>query len=467
MTAPNKVQSEKFNKLSAKDKGLVLFQQGAKFHQQDKLDEALKAYTQAVAFHPTLADAYNNMAVALRKQQKFEAALACYQRSVAIRENHGGTYSNMGNVLNDLDLIEEALEAHNKATELEPENLLYRYNLALVQRDAGLFDEALKSFDDVLAKDPNYRDLRWDRALTLLMDGRFKEGFEEYDARWKLSKSPPRSFPQDRWEGGPLNSHTLFIHREQGFGDAIQFLRLIPSIKKRYGGTIILECQPELMRLFDGFEGIDQLHSFGQPLPDFDLWVPLMSLGHILGVEEKTIPMDIPFLTAPVSDRFHVRPAVDSGLNIGIVWAGSPTHQNDRRRSTKIEKFLNLARHKNTTFFSLQKGERVSDLTQTGASCLIIDAGSTLRDFADTACVIDQLDLIITIDTSVAHLAGAMGKEVWLLLPFTPDWRWMLKREDSPWYPQMKIIRQPKPGDWDSVFKKVDQMLGKRLAPQD
>ncbi|WP_135074733.1 tetratricopeptide repeat-containing glycosyltransferase family protein [Terasakiella sp. SH-1] len=454
---------KQFDTLSPDKKSQVLFQQAVQMHQANKLEEALEFYAQAVAFNPNYADAYNNMAVALRKLKRFEAALACYQKSLAIRPAHAGTYSNMGNVLNDLDRIEDSLKAHHKAVELESDNLLYRYNSALVCRDAGRYDEAIALFTHILDQDPSYKDCRWDRALTYLLAGDLKTGFREYDARWELDKSPPRTFAQPRWTGDSLKGRTLFIHREQGFGDAIQFLRLIPALKERFGGTVILECQPELTRLFSTFDGIDQLIAFGQRPPAFDVWIPLMSLAHMLEIDEEAIPTSLPYIQPPKDGRFHVRPAPAGGLNIGIVWAGSPTHQNDRRRSVELERFLPLAGYKDITLFSLQKGDRTEDLKNSGGNCLIIDAGKEIKDFADTASLISQLDLIITIDTSVAHLAGAIGKEVWLMLPFTPDWRWMGKREDSPWYSQMRLFRQPVPGDWDQAFKNMYHALDVKL----
>ncbi|MDV7340504.1 tetratricopeptide repeat-containing glycosyltransferase family protein [Terasakiella sp. A23] len=460
MTKP---AQKEFKDLSAKEKGQHLFAKATHLHKQNQFGEALKFYAQSVAFYPAQPDAYNNMAVALRKLQRFDAALACYHKSLTLRDDHAGTYSNMGNVLNDLDRIDQAIEAHEKAVALKPDDLLYLYNKALVLRDAGRCDEAIRDFETILEKDPNYKDCRWDMALTYLMKGDLKTGFANYDARWNLDKSPPRDFQQPRWEGENIQGKTLFIHREQGFGDAIQFVRLLPELKKRTDATIILECQPELVKLFKDLDGVDQLVMFGSTPPAFDYWVPLLSLGHLLDVVEDNIPGTIPYLTPPTESRFRLRPAPKGGLNIGICWGGSPTHQNDRRRSVNIERFMPLSGYKDVTVFSLQKGDRAQELLQSGGSCLFIDAGRDVQDFADSAAIINQLDLVITIDTSVAHLAGGLGKPVWLLLPFTPDWRWMLHREDTPWYPDMRIFRQDSPGDWDSAFDKLYSALNDKL----
>lgn len=453
-----------FDSLSPPDKAKVCFFKAAELHKNNQLEQALKLYAQAVAYNPDFPDAYTNMAVALRKQKHFAAALACYQRSLTLRPDHSGTYSNMGNVLNDLDRISEALDAHAKAVELEPDNLLYLYNKALAHRDALNLDTAIALFNEVLQKNPAYRNCRWDRALTYLMKGDFETGFAEYDSRWELEKSPPRPFSEPRWNGGGLGKRRLFIHREQGFGDAIQFARLLPALKKRYGGTLILECQPELVSLFIGLEGVDHVHPFGQPLPQFDTWIPLMSLAHILKIDEDNIPGEVPYLSGPAESRFHIRPAPENGLNIALAWAGSPTHQNDRRRSAGLSKFLSLGAFNGVTLFSLQKGPCETDLKAEGGEALIINAAAEVKDFSDTAAIVEQMDLIISVDTSLVHLAGALGKEVWCLLPYTPDWRWMVDRTDSPWYPTLRLFRQETPGDWDGVFDAVIAALQEKLG---
>jgi tetratricopeptide (TPR) repeat protein len=466
MTNETNKQAPKFEDLTPEQKAQVCFMNAAKRHKENKLDDALALYAQAVAYHPMMADAFNNMAVALRRKNHFEAALACYRRSLDIRDAHAGTYSNMGNVLNDLDLIDDAIAAHSMAVKLSPDDLLYQYNKALVLRDAGKFEEAITLFNQILAKDPHYKDCPWDRALTYLLAGDFKKGFAEYDARWSLEKSPPRKFDQPQWDGSPLVGRTLYIHREQGFGDALQFVRLVSLIKKYFGGIIILECQPELVTLFERVEGIDQLVPFGQKVPPFDVWIPLMSLARLLKIDQDHIGGSVPYLYPSDENRFRIRPSPKGGLNIGVVWAGSPTHQNDRRRSVKVEYFLPLVSHHDVTLFSLQKGPRAEDIILTGAQGLIVDAGKEIKDFNDTASLVSSMDLIISVDTSVVHLAAGMGKPVWLLLPYTPDWRWMWGREDSPWYPSLKIFRQEKAGDWEGVFKKVYLALEDKLLAQ-
>jgi Tfp pilus assembly protein PilF len=454
----------KFDEMLPQQKARALFSQAVGHHQAGRFEEALQLYARALAFDPAFADGFNNMAVALRKLQRFDAALISYQKSVALRSDHAGTFSNMGNVLNDMDRVDEALEAHKRAVELEPSNLLYLYNYGLVLRDAGHYSEAITYFKKVLSNDPNYPNCPWDLALTHLMAGDLETGFAQYDSRWKLAKSPPRKFKQPRWDGRPLAGKTLFIHREQGFGDAIQFARLIKPLKEKFGGRIILECQPELKRLFEQIDGVDELAVYGKRPPAFDVWIPLMSLAQVLEVGKESIPGDDVFLKPFDPNHFKIKRRSFRALHVGVVWAGSPTHQNDRRRSVEIEHFLKLASFPDVIVFSLQKGERAKDLETSGANCFFVDAGKECHDFADSSSLLAHLDLIITIDTSVAHLAGAMGKEVWLMLPFTPDWRWMNDRSDSPWYPNMTIFRQKTPGDWAGCFEEMYQSFSAKRA---
>ncbi len=452
-----------FADLSPAEKAHSFFIKAVKSHKQGDFEKALSLYGKSIAYNPHHADTYNNMAVALRKCGHFEAALSCYKRALSLRKDHAGTYSNMGNVLNDLDRIEDALAAHTQAVTLAPEDLLYQYNKALALRDAGQYKEALALFDQILSQNPTYKDCRWDRAITSLLSGDLKSGFADYDARWELKKSPARHFPFPRWNGESLKDKRLFIHREQGFGDAIQFIRFLPLVKERFGGIQTLECQPELIALFQGTNAIDEIIPSGTPIPTCDYWVPLMSLPHLLGIEETPLPCHIPYLSPSNTNAFNIRPAPAGGLNIAIAWGGSPTHQNDRRRSVNLENFLPLCGYPDVTLFSVQKGPRSQDLRQTGGACLIVDAGAKMQNFDQTASLLHQMDLVITVDTSVAHLAGAMGKPVWVLLPFAPDWRWMHQRSDSPWYPTMRLFRQPRPGDWTRVFEDVYRCLEEKL----
>jgi hypothetical protein len=345
------------------------------------------------------------------------------------------------------------------------------YNLGLALRDLGRNEDALACFDKTLAEQPDNVDCLWDRALSQLLLGDLENGFVQYEWRWHLSYNPPRGFAQALWDGGDLTGKTILLHHEQGFGDSLQFIRFVPAVKARAKGgecTVVVECQPELARLFETVDGVDEVVPSGEALPAFDVYAPLMSLGSILGVTEATIPADVPYLGVPegVAPRAaeQVAAAGKKAFTVGISWGGKPTHRNDHNRSCSFSHFLDLAGVPGTRFVSLQKGDKVREMAEQACPALVADVGSVLGDFADTAAVIEALDLVITVDTAVAHLAGALGRPCWVLIPFAPDWRWMTGRDDSPWYPSLKLFRQTAPGDWDGVFDAVAKALADRVG---
>lgn len=438
-----------------------------KHHHGGGLEEAIAEYSRAAFLNPADSGVFNNLGVALRALGRLEAAVASYRRGLELAPDEAGLYSNMGNALRQLDRFAEALAAQKRAVKLAPGSAEYNYNLGLVYRDTARLGEALACFDAALAIRPDYVDCRWDRSLLLLQKGEFKEGFEEYEWRWKLRRSPPRGYAKPLWDGSPLDGRTLLVHQEQGFGDMIQMARFLPVIKEmsqKGGGAVIVECQPELLRLFEGAAaanklGIDKVVAKGDPLPPFDVYAPILSLPRILGASLKTIPAEVPYLAPPETNPGRLAAPPGTRLKVGISWAGKPSHANDRHRSCPLARFVDLARAPNVAFYSLQKGEAQKELGRRGCPALIADLGGKLGDFADTAAALSLLDLTITVDTSVAHLAGALARPVWVALPFAADWRWLKKRTDSPWYPTMTLFRQPAPGDWDSVFAKLEKAL--------
>jgi len=427
-------------------------------HRNGRLDDAIRGYARALALNPNIPDAYNNMGVALRALGKLEAAVACYQRSLSMRPKNAGVYSNMGNALRELGRLEAAAASLQQAIRLAPGNPEAVYNLGLVLRDIGQPDKALQCFDAVLTAKPDHVECRWDRALSLLLEGDYQRGFAEYEWRWKLRRSPPRGFKQPLWDGRPFQGKTLLLHHEQGFGDMIQFIRYVPMVKK-LGGTVIVECQAELARLLATLDGIDNVVIRGAPLPKFDVYAPLLTLAKIMGTTLKTVPTAVPYLKPPELRTVHL-PVVDRRqFKVGISWAGRPTHRNDRNRSCPFTHFAELMGLPNVTFFSLQKGDATEDLRKYACDALVMDVGQQLEDFADTAAVLQQLDLVICVDTAVAHLAGALARPVWVVLPQAGDWRWMRDGETTPWYPTMHLIRQKTRSDWDDVFATVRKRL--------
>lgn len=297
------------------------------------------------------------------------------------------------------------------------------------------------------------------------MLGDFVRGWQEYEHRWTLSENHgrQREFAAPRWQGGELAGRTLLLHAEQGLGDTLQFVRYAPLLVRR-GARVIVLCQPPLKRLLMEMEGISVVAD-DEPLPEFDLQLPLLSLPRAFGTTLATIPAEVPYLRAdPVDVRAWGRKLDDKDhFKIGLVWAGNRRHLNDRNRSCTLDAFAPLAAVSGIRLYSLQKDAAAAEIQNAPATMRLVDVGKELVDFADTAAAITCLDLVITVDTAVAHLAGALARPAWLLLPFAPDWRWMLAREDSPWYPSLRLFRQNQAGDWSGVLTAVMNALQQQL----
>ncbi len=254
-----------------------------------------------------------------------------------------------------------------------------------------------------------------------------------------------------------MKGKTILIHQEQGFGDMLQFARYLPLVKKRSGGaTVMVEVQPELLRLFSEIEGVDKVIARGAQLPKFDAYLPILSLARIFGTTLETIPTGVPYLRAPEMETLKLPPTREKQFRVGISWAGRPTHKNDRNRSCGFNHFVEFFGIAGVTVYSLQKGPREADIGEYGCQGLIANVAPRLGDFA---AVVEQLDLVITVDTAIGHLAGALGKPAWVAVPFAPDWRWLLETETSPWYPKHRLFRQTEPGGWDDVFARLRRAL--------
>ncbi|WP_373535648.1 TIGR03032 family protein [Microcoleus sp.] len=397
---------------------------------------------------------------------------------------------NLGNDAYNQGNLEAAMQQYQKCLELQPGYLMARYNLGLVYLEQEQWKEAIIELEQVIATDPNHAesynnlgvisqhehrlnqaieyyqkaieiryqfpDPHFYLGMALLQMGEYTQGFAESEWRWQTNNFTPFICPQPLWDGSDLSGKTILIHTEQGSGDAIQFIRYIPLVAERKC-RIILVCIPDLMPLFATIPQINKMIPAGDiATSEFDVYAPLMSLPHILGTTLDTIPAQIPYLAVP--DKNSAFPILhlsqSNKLKVGIVWCGSPTHKNDRNRSSQLDDFAPILRIENIDFFSLQKVTKPTDVAKL-QEFNVCDLSYYLRDYGDTARAIAQLDLVITVDTSVAHLAGALGKPVWTLLCYSPDWRWMLERNDSPWYPTMRLFRQSKPRDWVEVFNRV------------
>ncbi len=449
------------NLLQTEDKQAgVYFSLGNLYVKQGNFFQAQTCYEKELAINPQHADAHCNLGVAYIHQQKLNKAMDCFKQALAIDENHVDALCCLGNAYidkNDLSLaliyLEKAFAINNRHTDT-------LNNLGLLYKNKNKLTEAMACYKQATQVDPYYANAHFNLAIILLLSGDYAAGWQEYEWRFKANKqlTPEQQFPNCQlWQGEKLLAKTLLIYAEQGLGDAIHFIRYITLVAPLVD-NIIVQCSPLLHRLFRSIPQIKQLISFDQPLPQFDVYFPLMSLPRLFNTHLQTIPANVPYLCAPKESSFSVAMTQDK-LNVGFVWVGNPGFKNDKNRSIDINHFQALTLLTQVQFYSLQVGDKRSDLSQISFANPVIDIGSKVKDFADTAAVIAQLDLVISVDTSVAHLAGALNKPTWILLPFSPDFRWLLAREDSPWYPSVRLFRQREAGVWEDVFKRVQQTL--------
>ncbi len=421
---------------------------------------ALADYDRAAGLRLDAAPLHNNRGNALRELGRHAEALIAFERAIALAPDYAEAHNNRGNALLELNRVEEALADYARALTLKPDfadALVNRGNaLHYLERDR----EAIASFGRAIAISPQLAEAHWNRGLTYLSVGDFARGWPEYEWRWKRdSELKPRDFAQPQWRGEDLRGKTVLLHAEQGFGDAIQFIRYLPMVAAR-GGKVVLEIPDDLKPLLGRMDGVTAIVRRGDALPPFDLHCPLMSLPLAFGTTLDTIPAPVPYLHPPAErvSSWRIRLAGTKAPRVGLVWSGKPTHKNDHNRSIPLTQLAPLLRTPDVTFVSLQKEYRNADRAQLAASPLL-RLDTALADFADTAAVIAALDLVIAVDTAVTHLAGAMGKPLWLLLPAIGDWRWLKDRADSPWYPSARLFRQPRIGDWPGALAAVMREL--------
>lgn len=446
----------------------AVLRDAVKLHGEGKLEEASALYRKLIAAKPDMPGPWINLGVLLRRTGHLEPAIACLRRGVSLKPGDGSAWSNLGNAFRALNRLDQAEMAQRQALECTPSAAQIHYNLALVLRDKGELEEAFECFDRARLLGYKKAELVWDRALTHLLAGDLTKGFQDYEARWDLPEAVARHQRIPRWKGARLRNRAILVWSEQGFGDSINFSRYVPMLKKQEPRAIAFEVQPALVSLLKAspkFKGIEIIPQ-GTPLKGgYNFQVPLLSLPGLLGTELNSIPTGAPYVSAPPKTSAPMpkfsRPA------IGLCWAGKPSHRNDRNRSLSLEAFSPLLELSRANFYALQKGPRAKDIATARLDPFLQDLSPAMGDFADTAALINELDLVITADTAVAHLAGALGKPVWVLLPFAPDWRWMLHRDDSPWYPSMTLFRQTSPGDWQEVFARARRLLSMRLKSGD
>ncbi len=439
----------------------ALRQAATKAHEQNDLAAAITLYRQLLDLAPEDPQSWSNLGVALRKRENFEAAAAAQQRAVQLKPEEGSYWSNLGNALKDLDRVDEAIEAHRRACQLRPREPSWRHNYGVTLREAGRFQEALDEFDAAIRLAPENDNYRWDRSIILLHLGRWEEGWIAYEWRYRLKEMPERRRDYPRWLGEDFTDRTLVLHPEQGFGDTLLATRWLPAVKAR-GGRVVLISKPPLLRLLQGLPGVDEVVSTEDAkLAGVHTFCSLMDLPRVFMPTPDTAPPPAK-LTIPEAARAKAREWLKPAGNrftVGVVWSGSVTFKNNRKRAVGVERFLPLAELPGVQLVSLQKGPREGDLDSSGASGVMLDVGRKVQDFAETAAVIEQLDLVIMTDSSVAHLCGTLGKRIWNLLNYVPYWLYGWDSETTPWYPSMRLFRQPKPSDWDSVFERVTEEL--------
>jgi tetratricopeptide (TPR) repeat protein len=435
-----------------------------------RLHGALASYDRALSLKPDYPEAHSNRGTVLHDLHRFEEELASYNDALALRPDFPEALSNRGNVLQELKRFEEALEDYKRATELN-QNLAEAYsNCGNALRELDRFAEALASFDRAIKLQPDLAEAHFNAALCLLLTGDLSAGWKQYEWRWHTERlnSEKRNFAQPQWTGSDeIAGKTILLHAEQGFGDTLQFCRYAPRVATR-GAHVILEVQKPLVALMRTLAGDIEIIAKGDSLPASDLHCPLLSLPLAFNTEVDTIPREMPYLSVDAAkrDAWRDRLSRHDKPRVGLVWAGDPrkqlpnAHLIDRQRSATFDMLAPLFDVTECEFVSLQKGEdAVAQLRNSPLRHRVIDWSETFRDFSDTAALIDNLDIVIAVDTSVAHLAGALGKPLWLLNRYNTCWRWLLDRADSPWYPTARIFRQNKTRNWDSVIVQVRAAL--------
>jgi len=477
-----------------------MVEQGIALRRRGLTDEAARQYEAALMLAPDMVEALHNLGVARRSQGRLEDAAQCWRRALDLRPGLAEARNNLGSALLELGQAAEAIEQHRRVlldnprslTALvnlgnalrqtgEPEQAEANYqhalaiqpgdptvlaNLALVQQDRGHLPEAEATLRQALAASPDHAEAQRSLGMLLLLQGRFAEGWNAYAWRWRTQRQQRRNFGCPTWQGEEVQGKTVILHAEQGLGDTIMACRLASSVAAR-GATVVVEVQAALVKLLAGLKGVAQVLPRGATLPGADFEASLLDLPGILGIDAGSVPADIPYLAAELArvERWRDRLAGKPGFKVGIAWQGNPASNADLGRSTRLAAMAPIAGVPAVRLVSLQKGAGAEQLWNFGPVEEFgpsFDAGPDA--FLDTAAVMQSLDLVISVDSAPAHLAGALGRPVWIALKSVPDWRWMLGREDTPWYPTARLFRQDKAGDWDGVFRRMAAALREKLG---
>lgn len=429
-----------------------------------RLAEAEASYRRAVELQPDHARAHNNLGSVLHMQGRLEAALAAYRRALDLDPGLPQANQNYASIVRDTGALARAAEDYRRYTQANPGDALALNDLGNTLRELGRHDEALEAYAGALAVNPGLAEAHFSRSFVQLLLGDYASGWKEYEWRWRIPafNAPARRFTQPIWDGRALPGGTILLHAEQGLGDTLQFARYAQLVAQRCT-QVVLECQPELKDLMRGVAGVQRVIGQGEALPAFAAHAPLMSLPGIFRTTLDSVPWNGPYVHA---DSRHValwRDAVREQatcVKVGLVWAGRPQQWDDRKRSVSLAMLAPLALD-GIAFYSLQKGEAAAQAASPPAGMRLVDLSARIRDFSDTAALASLLDLVITIDTSVAHLGGAMGVPTWVLTAHAPDWRYHLGRADNPWYPSMRLFRQERDGDWSGAIAEAATALAR------
>ena len=437
-------------------------------HQMGRHEVAVQYIQRAIGFEGNVAAFHNNLGETYLALRRMPEAVACFHAALQLNPDFAEAHYNLGNALRDQGKQDQAVACYRRALELKPDYVEPYNNLGNVLNAQGKRDEAVACYRRALELKPDFAEAHWNRALLWLLTGDFAQGWPEYEWRWRRKQAPRRPFPEAPWDGRPLDGKTIVLHTEQGLGDTIQFIRYAALVRQS-GARVIVACQKALLPILKSCQGIDLLVPETAPPPAFDAHVPLMSLPGIFKTSLESIPGETPYLFADseLVGKWRERLGEFSGFKIGICWQGNPAYRNDRDRSVPLREFASLARIAGICWISLQKGLGREQLAEVRDRFPVIDLADELDEeagpFMDTAAVMKNLDLVITVDTAIEHLAGALGVPVWVALPLAPDWRWFLDRVDSPWYPTVRLFRQRERGNWQGLFDEIGKAIRRRL----